>query len=218
MHVGILGGTGPQGSGVAARLAVAGCDVTIGSRSVERAQEAVTALQQRWPDRNLSVEAGDNPAAAGADVVIIATPWDAAASTAVAVSGQLCGKVTICMANALLRVNKEFQPLIPPRGSVAGHLQAVCPETMVSGALHHIPATALADLDHPVESDVLICSDHDEARKVTGEIVDMIPDLRPLDAGSISFAAPVEAFTAVLLHLNVRYKGHSALRITGIDP
>ena len=123
MQIGILGGTGPAGSALGARLASVGFDVVIGSRSKYRAMEAVDRLLEPWPDRHLRIEAGDNAAAASADLIVIATPWDGATQTAVSVAELLEGKVVICMANALTRIGKEFQPLVPPRGSVAATWQ-----------------------------------------------------------------------------------------------
>lgn len=217
MEVGILGGTGPAGSGLAARLAAAGMGVTIGSRAKERAEEACAALRERWPDRGLILSPADNAVAAEADVVVIATPWEAAASTAASVAAQLEGKVVISMANALTRMGHEFEPLVPPRGSVAAHVQSVVPRSMVSAAFHHLPAKALANLDRPVESDVLIATDHPDAYDATAHLAALIPNLRPLNAGSLANAAPIETFTAVVLQLNVRYRTRAALRLTGID-
>ena len=217
MHIGLLGGTGPAGKAMAARLASVGIDVTIGSRSKDRAQETCTEVCGKWPDRDLPLHAGDNAMAASCEIVIVATPWDAAAATAQSVREHLDGKVVISMANALVKVGDEFQPLVPPRGSVAAHVQALVPEALVAAAFHHLPAHALAKLDQPVESDVLICSDHESATASTAGIVKAIPGLRPLDAGGLSNATPIEAFTAVLLELNVRYKTRAALKINGID-
>lgn len=217
MQVGILGGTGPAGSGLAARLAAAGLDVAIGSRSKERAQEVCTALQERWSSRDLSLSAADNAAAAEAELIVIATPWEAAAATAGSVAAQLEGKVVISMANALTRMGHEFEPLVPPRGSVAAHVQSAVPSSLVVAAFQHLPAKALANLDRPVQSDVLIATDHPEAYEAAARLVSLIPDLRPLNAGSVANAAPIESFTAVLLQLNVRYKTRAALRLTGID-
>ena len=217
MEIGILGGTGPAGRGLAARLASVGLDVVIGSRSKERANETCSAIHQRWPDRSLSLSPADNAVAAEAQLIVIATPWEAAAATAGSVARQLEGKVVISMANALTHMGEEFEPLVPPRGSVAAHVQTAVPRSFVAASFHHLPAKALAQLDRPVESDVLICSDHPEAYEATAELVDLIPDLRPLNAGSLSNAAPIEAITAVLLQLNVRYKTRAALRLTGIN-
>lgn len=217
MHVGILGGTGPAGSGLAARLASVGIEVTIGSRSKDRALETCEKISTRWPDRDLPLQAGDNGQAASAEVVVVATPWDSAAPTAGSVRELLAGKVVISMANALAKVGSEFQPLVPPRGSVAASVAALVPESLVAAAFHHLPAKELGDLDHPIESDVLICSDHPSAYECTAELVRLIPGLRPLDSGTLSNAAPIEAFAAVLLQLNMKYKTRAAVRLTGID-
>ena len=88
---------------------------------------------------------------------------------------------------------------------------------MVAAAFHHLPARELAAINHPLDADVLICSDHAEATAATADLVHRIPGLRPLDAGPLSNATPIEAMTAVLLHLNIRYKTRAALRITGVD-
>lgn len=217
VQIGVLGGTGPAGRALAARLAAGGFEVVIGSRSRYRAMEEADKLRDRWSALELPVQAGDNETAADADVVVIATPWDAAAATAASVSRQLRKKVVISMANALAKVGHEFQPLVPPRGSVAASVQAAVPDSRVWAAFHHVPAKELGDLDHPVESDVLICSDHPSATQTTIEIVSALPDMRPLDAGELSNAAPIEAFAAVLLQLNVRYKTRAAVKFTGID-
>lgn len=217
MQIGILGATGPAGSGLAARLASVGFDVVVGSRSKYKAMEVRDHLLDRWSGRELSIDAADNVGAAEADVVVIATPWDAAAATASSVSAQLEGKVVISMANALAKVGHEFQPLVPPRGSVAGNVQAAIPKSLVAAGFHHVPAKELGDLDHPVESDVLICSDHPAATTCAVDIVRRIPDMRPLDAGQLSNAAPIEAFAAVLLQLNMRYKTRVAVKFTGLS-
>jgi 8-hydroxy-5-deazaflavin:NADPH oxidoreductase len=216
MRIGIFGATGPAGSAFAVRMAAVGYDVVVGSRSLDRARQVVADLTGRWPDRDLPIEPAVNEDAAQADVVVIATPWDSAATTAHAHATTLEGKVVVSMANALVRVGTEFEPLIPPRGSVAAHVQAAVPKSRVVAAFHHLPAKELAQLDHPLESDVLVCGDDQTAVRVVMEIAAKIPGCRPLDAGELSNATAIEAFTAVLLQLNVRYKTRVAPRVTGI--
>ncbi len=217
MNIAVLGGTGPAGRALAARLASVGFDVVIGSRSKERALEVRDQLVARWPDRTLPIDGADNERAADADVVVVATPWDAAATTVRSVERQLHGKVVISMANALAKVGHEFQPLVPPRGSVAASVQAAVPDAKVAAAFHHLPARELGAIDHDIESDVLICSDHPVATETTAELVRRIHGgLRPLDAGELSNAAPIEAFAAVLLQLNTRYRTRVAIKLTGI--
>jgi len=217
MRVGILGGTGPAGKALAARLASAGIDVVIGSRSRERGAEMCQELRNKWPDRDLSLSGGENVEAANTDIVVVATPWDAAAATAASLAQHLTDKVVISMANALTRLGKEFVPLMPGRGSITAGVQAAVPAARVAGAFHHLPAHALGDLDHTLESDVLICADHPDAASATAELIAKIPGLRPVQAGSLDSAAPVESFTAVLLQINARYKTRAAIRITGLD-
>lgn len=217
MHVGILGATGPAGSAMAARLASVGYEITVGSRSEERAQATSDGILSRWPDRDLKVAAGDNTAAAGAEVVIVATPWDAAATTAAELASSLSGKVVISMANALVRLGGELQGVSLARGSVAAGLQAALPASRVVAAFHHLPAKDLGDLDRSVDCDVLICSDHPDAASVAGEMAAKIPGVRPLDAGRLANALAVESFVAVLVGLNIRYKTRAAVRLTGIE-
>lgn len=216
MRIGILGGTGPAGSGLAARLASIGYHAVIGSRSKYRAMEARDKLLERWSELGELLDYGSNEDAASCDLVVIATPWDSAAETAQEYEELLAGKIVVSMANALVRVNKEFQPLVPPRGSVAAHVQAAVPRCRVVAAFHHLPATELGHIDEPIDSDVLICGDDPDAVKQVSEIVRGIPGCRPLDAGELSNATAIEAFTAVLLQLNVRYKTRVAPKLTGI--
>ncbi len=220
MRIGILGGTGPAGSSLAARLASIGYEVVIGSRSKYRAMEAVDHLTEKWPELVGRLTYGDNIAAADCDLVVIATPWDSAATTAQELEDALAGKIVISMANALVRVGHEFQPLVPPRGSVAAHVQAAVPNCHVVAAFHHLPATELGHIGEPIDSDVLICGDDPDAVRLISEIVSKIPGCRPLDSGELSNATAIEAFTAVLLQLNVRYKTRVAPKLTGIkrDP
>lgn len=220
MRIGILGGTGPAGSSLAARLASIGYEAVIGSRSKYRAMEKGDELIEKWPELRGQLTYGDNVAAAECDVVVIATPWDSAATTAQEYADLLRGKIVISMANALVRVGHEFQPLVPPRGSVAAHVQAAVPGCRVVAALHHLPAKELGHLGAPIDSDVLICGDDADAVAAVSDIVAKIPGCRPLDAGELSNATAIEAFTAVLLQLNVRYKTRVAPKLTGIkrDP
>ena len=182
MRIGIFGGTGPAGTALGARLASVGYEVVLGSRSKYRAMEARDRLIEKWPKLDLPIESGDNAAAAACDVVVIATPWDSAATTAQEQAELLNGKIVISMANALVRVGHEFQPLVPPRGSVAAHVQVAVPGCRVVAAFHHLPAKELGHLGSPIDSDVLICSDDSGAIEEVAEIVRRIPGCRPLDA------------------------------------
>jgi len=216
VRVGILGGTGPAGRALAVRLASVGLDVVIGSRSKDRAATVCDDLRAKWPDSKLWLEPGDNTAAARAQLVVVATPWDAAAATATSVADDLAGKVVISMANALEMQDGELRAVIPEGGSVAVAVQAAVPDALVAAAFHHVPARGLGDIATPIVGDVIVCSDHQSAYDATAEIVAKIPELRPLHGGSLAGAGPVEAFTAVLLGVNRRYKARAVMRLTGI--
>ncbi|MBK01356.1 MAG: NADPH-dependent F420 reductase [Actinomycetota bacterium] len=217
MRIGIVGGTGPAGSALAARLADIGYEVVLGSRSKYRSMEVVDALIERWPQRELAISPSDNIGAAKCDFVVIATPWDAAAITARSVADHTRGKVVVTMSNALARVDDEFVPLIPPRGSVAASVQSSLPDSKVAATLQHVPAQELGDLEQPLDSDILICSDDQEATNLVAEIVGKIPGARALDCGNLSNATAIEAFTAVLLQLNTRYETRVALKLVGLE-
>jgi len=217
VRVGILGGTGPLGRGLALRLAAGGTAVTIGSRQPERAASVAAEIGEAWPDHDLAVDGAGNAGAADADVVVMATPWEAAVPTVEELAGHLRGKVVICVANALVREGGEMLALIPPRGSVAASVQAHLPDALVAAAGHHLPAPVLGDLRRTLVADVLVCSDHRRATQKAMDLMGRIAGLRPLDAGGLAQAAAIEAFTAVLVGLNIRYKAHSSLGLTGLD-
>jgi NADPH-dependent F420 reductase len=147
---------------------------------------------------------------------VVATPWESAVTTTRALRESLVGKVVVSMANALVKEGREMLALVPPRGSVAAAIQAAVPESLVAAAFHHLPAADMEDLASGLEADVLVCSDHAEATAATVALVEAMRGLRPLDAGSLSQAAAIEAFTAVCITLNIRHKAHSTLRIAGI--
>jgi NADPH-dependent F420 reductase len=202
--------------GLAIRLAAAGVEVTVGSRTATRAKEHVDEALDRWPGKGLTLAGDDNQEAARAELVVMATPWDAAVVTARNLADPLRGKTLVSMCNALLRVGDEFQWLIPARGSVAESLQTALPDTAIGAAFHHLPARLLSSLDQEMDCDVLVCADHPGAMDETVDLVNLVPGLRPIVAGTLSMAGAIEAFTAVLLNVNVRHKARSAVKLTGL--
>jgi hypothetical protein len=218
MIVGILGGTGPAGKALAVRLASVGLDVRIGSRQHERAADIAAELQAKWPDRQLPLSGVVNESACAADVVVLATPWDGAAPLARSLALQLQGKVVISMVNALGKVGDELLALVPPSGSISIAVQQAAPGALVAGAFHHLPARLLADLDRSLDADVLVCSDHPPATVAAVALADLIPGCRGVDAGSLSAAAAIEAFTAVLIGINIKHRAHASIKLTGFHP
>jgi 8-hydroxy-5-deazaflavin:NADPH oxidoreductase len=216
VQIGVLGATGPAGRAAATQFAGIGIEVLIGSRSVERAEETVSELKTKWPDRDLPLVAGDNETAASAELVIVATPWDGVLSTVSALEEQLADKIVVSMANALTRWGKDMVPLVPPTGSVAVAIARSLPRAHVVGAFHHLPAGPWGDLDHPIEADVLVCGDHRTSVNTLVDLIDRLPGLRGVDAGGLASALAIEALTPALLEVNRRYKTHAALRLTGL--
>lgn len=211
--VGIVGGTGPAGRGVAVRLASGGYEVVLGSRDAQRAIEVAGGLVLRGSGH---VRGDSNEGAAGEEIVIVATPFESAIETATSLRGLLTGKIVVSMVNALAREGRELIPLYPPRGSVAAQLAHALPESRLVGAFHHLPAAQMEDLDSGLDADVIIFGDHADSRRVVGEMIDAAPGLRAIEAGSLSLASAVEAFTAVCISINIRHRAHSYVRLAGL--
>jgi len=216
VHVGIVGGTGPAGRGLAVRLAAGGHEVTVGSRDAERAAAATAELIAANPDRRLALGGADNAGAAQAELVVLATPWDSMVATVQALRAELAGKVVVSMGVAMMKFGREVLPLTVPRGSVAAMVQAALPASLVSASFHHLAGAAMEDLASGLQADVLVCSDHRGASEATMALVNSIDGLRGLDVGSLARAGTVEAFTAICVALNIRYKTETSVQFRGI--
>ncbi len=211
--IGIIGGSGPAGRGLAVRLASAGYNVVLGSREADRAGQVAGALTWRGQG---TVTGGTNESATECDVVILATPWDSAVSTVAPLRKQLVGKVVISMVNALQKQGRELVPMFPARGSMAGEVAAALPGSKVTGAFHHLPAADMENLDSGLDADVMVVGDDVEARTLTVEITDAMEGLRAVEVGSLSLAGAVEAFTAVCITTNIRHKAHTYVKLAGL--
>jgi NADPH-dependent F420 reductase len=216
VRIGVLGATGPAGGGLVARLADLGHDVVAGSRSQARADAALAELRGRWGDRVARVVPAPNATAAECGLVILATKFDGILDTAREHSDALTGKVVVSMANGLHRSGRGFAAIIPPEGSIAVAVQHLIPSARVVAALHHVPADDLGELDRVLDCDVLVCGDDEEAVTTVCALVGAIPGLRGVDAGPLVNSAGLEALTASLVHINVRHRTHSSIRVVGI--
>ena len=211
--IGILGGTGDEGRGLACRFARAGNPVIIGSRSPERAAAAAQAL---GPDLGIRGMANAD-AAAAADVVIVAVPWDGHGDLLTALAGALAGKVVIDCVNPLGFDQHGAYPLAVAEGSAAQQAAAVLPDSMVVGAFHHVSSVLLLDpaVDR-VDLDVLVLGDDRRATDLVQELAARIPGTRGVYAGRLRNCGQVEALTANLVSVNRRYKAHAGLRVTDV--
>nr|WP_026316911.1 NADPH-dependent F420 reductase [Actinokineospora enzanensis] len=216
VKVGVLGGTGPQGRGLALRWAKAGIPVVIGSRSAERAEAAAAELREAAGVGH--VTGLDNAGcAADADVVLVAVPWEGHRELLVAVRDELAGKIVIDCVNPLGFDKQGPYALAVEEGSAAQQAERTLPDSRVTAAFHHVSAVLLGDLSvAEVDIDVLVLGDDREATDTVRALADAIPGMRGIYGGRLRNAHQVEALTANLIAVNKRYKAHAGLRITDV--
>lgn len=215
LTVGILGGTGDQGRGLAYRLALAGQHVLIGSRSADRAAASAAELAELSGG---NVAGGDNADVAGrSDVLIVAVPYAGHAETLAGLVEQLVGKIVVDCVNPLGFDKQGPYPLKVDEGSAAQQAAAILPEARVTAAFHHVSAELLADpAVTRMDLDILVLGDDREAVAVVQALAGRIPGMRGIHAGRLRNAGQVEALTANLIAMNKRYKAHSGIRITDV--
>jgi 8-hydroxy-5-deazaflavin:NADPH oxidoreductase len=211
--IGILGGTGDQGRGLAHRLAMAGQRVIIGSRDASRAKSAAADLGAG----PLVSGALNAEAAAEADIVIAAMPWDGHRDLLAALAEPLAGKVVVDCVNPLAFDAEGAYPVTVPEGSAAQQAAAVLPDSTVVGAFHHVSATLLLDPGvDSIDLDVLVLGDDRAATDLVAALAEQIRGIRGVYGGRLRNCGQVEALTANLVAINRRYKAHAGLRITDI--
>lgn len=218
--IAILGGTGPEGSGLAARWAAAGEHIVIGSRDANRAAETATLLRTRLGS-NVKIEGTDNVSAvAQCDVVVLTVPFSGQAALLKQLKphwkpGQILIDTTVPLAAAVGGAPSRM--LNVWQGSAAQQARELAPDPVaVAAAFHNLSAELLAR-DGPVDCDILVCSDDETAKRVASELAEKIPGARAINGGKLENARIVESITALLIGLNLRYKVHTAgIRFTGL--
>jgi NADPH-dependent F420 reductase len=216
LTVGVLGGTGPQGKGLALRWAQAGLRVVIGSRSADRAVQAAAEVSSQAGAGEVS--GMDNAAcAAASDVVLVAVPWDGHGELLTSLKEQLAGKIVIDCVNPLGFDKQGPFALAVEEGSAAQQAEKLLPESRVTAAFHHVSAVHLADPSvAKLDTDVLVLGDDREATDLVRALAEQVPGFRGVYGGRLRNAHQVEALTANLIAINRRYKAHAGLRITDI--
>ena len=216
MKVGILGGTGPQGRGLAIRLAAAGHEVLIGSRSAERAE--VVAAEIGQADGSGRIGGVTNSEAAAAELVIVSVPYDGHADLLSSLATELTGKIVVDCVNPLGFDQRGAFPLQVAAGSAAQEAQQLLPESTVIAAFHLVSAVLLNDrtVDHFAD-DVLVLGEDREAVAVVCELATAIPGARGFYGGRLRNAGQVEALAANLIAINRRYKTQAGFAITGVS-
>jgi 8-hydroxy-5-deazaflavin:NADPH oxidoreductase len=218
--IGILGGTGPEGNGLAFRWAQAGEHIVIGSRDAQRAAETAKQLRERIDNSAARIEGADNATAAQCEVVVLAVPFSGQAGllkqlkmvwkpgtividTTVPLAATVGGAATLMLGVWQGSAAEQTKELLPPGVSLAAGFQNLGAELLATGK--------------PVDCDILICSDDEKARQVASELASKIPGARAVNGGKLENARIVESLTALLIGLNIRYKVHSAgIRFTGL--
>ncbi|MGX4695399.1 NADPH-dependent F420 reductase [Streptomyces sp. JNUCC 63] len=209
--VGVLGGTGDQGRGLAYRLARAGQKVIIGSRVAERAQAAADGL-------GLGIEGAENAECARrSDVVIVAVPWEGHAKTLDTLHEDLAGKLVIDCVNPLGFDKKGAYAIRPEEGSAAEQAAMLLPDSRVTAAFHHLSAVLLQDPEiNEIDTDVMVLGESRADTDVVQALAARIPGMRGIYAGRLRNAHQVESLVANLISVNRRYKAHAGLRITDV--
>ncbi|WP_329388501.1 NADPH-dependent F420 reductase [Streptomyces sp. NBC_01716] len=211
LTVGVLGGTGDQGRGLAYRLARAGQKVIIGSRAAERAGTAAAEL-------GLGIEGADNAECARrSDIVIVAVPWDGHAKTLESLREELTGKLVVDCVNPLGFDKKGAYALTPEEGSAAEQAAALLPGSRVTGAFHHLSAVLLLDASvGQIDTDVMVLGETRADTDIVQALAARIPGMRGVFAGRLRNAHQVESLVANLISVNRRYKAHAGLRVTDV--
>lgn len=213
--IAVLGGTGPQGRGLATRWAVAGLNVIVGSRQPEQAQEA--ALEIASLAGNSGVRGMDNEsAAAHCDIAVVVVPWSGHDATIAAIKDHVRGKLVVDCVNPL-GFDKQGPYVLPvDAGSATERAAELLPESEVVGAFHNVSAVSLNDLENDVASDVLVLGESRTHTDLVQQLAESIPGVRGIYAGRLRNSAQIEGLTANLISINRRYKTHSSPRISGV--
>ena len=213
LAVGILGGTGDQGRGLARRLAMAGNRVIIGSRDAGRAAAAADSVGS--PPQVTG--AANEEAARAADLVIAAVPWEGHADLLARLAGALQGKIVVDCVNPIAFDARGAYAIPVPEGSAAQQAAAVLAGSTVVGAFHHVSAVLLLDPEvAELDLDVLVLGDDRPATDLVQALAERIPGVRGVYAGRLRNCGQVEALTANLVSVNRRYKAHAGLRVTDV--
>jgi NADPH-dependent F420 reductase len=211
-----LGGTGPEGRGLALRFALAGEDVIIGSRDASRAATAAEELKELAPGSRIE-GAANADAAAAADVVFLAFPYEGQRPTLESIPEAMAGKIVVdVIAPMQFQRGLGASAVEVEAGSAAQEAQELLPDSLVVSAFQNISAEELQEPDTVMDGDVVVCSDHTEPKALVMELVGKIPELRAVDGGALSNSKYVEQITPMLVNINRIYRIHAGIKIVGV--
>ena len=211
-----LGGTGPEGRGLALRFALAGEDVIIGSRDASRAATTAEELKELAPGSRIE-GAANADAAAAADVVFLAFPYEGQRPTLESIPEAMAGKIVVdVIAPMQFQRGLGASAVEVEAGSAAQEAQELLPDSLVVSAFQNISAEELQEPDTVMDGDVVVCSDHTEPKALVMELVGKIPELRAVDGGALSNSKYVEQITPMLVNINRIYRIHAGIKIVGV--
>ena len=219
-RIALVGGTGPEGRGLATRFALAGHDVVIGSRQAERGSEVATELAADLaasaPEATTVTGTDNETAVTGADLVVVVVPYSAHRPTLEGLGSALDGKIVV---DAVVPVHFEKgpRPIEVEAGSATEEAAQLLPNAQVIGAFHNLSAEVLLEPHTPLNADVLVTGKNGEAKDLVVALANQIEGARAVDAGPLRFSRFVEGITILLIGINGRYKTQSGVQVAGLD-
>jgi 8-hydroxy-5-deazaflavin:NADPH oxidoreductase len=212
--IGFIGGTGPEGKGLAARFARAGLEVVIGSRSAERGQEAA---QEVAGVAGRTVRGGTNAEAVqAADIVLVTLPYSGQSDTLTALRDEIGNRIVVSTVVPMEFKGGRAELLVLEVGSSAEEMRRLLPDARVVGGFQNLSAHKLFDVSQPIEGDVIVTSDDQEARKEVIDLANTVDGLRGVNGGALANSHYVEGITALIVSINRAYRKETAVKIVGI--
>ncbi len=213
--LGFIGGTGPEGRGLALRLAMAGEQIVLGSREADRAIQAAEAIADLAPAASVQ-GALNSVAAQDCDIAFIVVPYAGQKPTLETLRDELAGKIVVDVVAPLAFDRGVARAVAVEQGSAALEAQELLPRSRVVGAFQNVSADELLRPEKSMNSDVIVCSDDSASKETVMKLAELIQGVRAVDGGGLANAQYVENFTALLININRIYKAHSMVKIVGI--
>ena len=216
--IALIGGTGPEGRGLALRFALAGRDVVIGSRDAARGESIAAELRESLAGRDGLGElsgAANADAVAQAEIVVVTVPYEGHAATLSDLAGALAGKLVVD-AVVPVRFERGPRPVEVAAGSATEEAAALLPDSRVTGAFHNLSAEVLLDPDEPVHADVLVTGGDEETKRTVCALAEEIEGVRAVDAGPLRYSRFVEGLTILLIGINMRHRARTHVQVSGL--
>ena len=216
--IALIGGTGPEGRGLALRFALAGRDVVIGSRNAERGESIAAELRESLAGRDgLGTLSGaaNADAVAEAEIVVVTVPYEGHAATLSDLAEALAGKLVVD-AVVPVRFERGPRPVEVAAGSATEEAAALLPDSRVAGAFHNLSAEVLLDPDEPVHADVLVTGGDEETKRTVCALAEEIEGVRAVDAGPLRYSRFVEGLTILLIGINMRHRARTHVQVSGL--